>query len=673
MIGGRHNGSYLDVMPFFYFYPVEHTMGKEKVRVRIGNMDGMEVDAGTEISKVLERLDPDVKKNTAAVICNGKAADLCVRISEPCEIETILMESPEGEEILRHTSSHIMAQSVKELFPDTRLAIGPTIENGFYYDFDTAKPFTPEDLDKITERMQEIIRRAYPVVRMEMTPGEAISFFEKRREPYKVELIRNLMNESTVSLYAQGDFVDLCRGPHLPNTSMLKHFKLLNVAGAYWRGDERNPMLQRIYGTSFAREERLRNHLKMIEEAEKRDHRRLGRELDLFEINETAGAGLILYHPKGAMLRWILEDFEKSEHLKRGYLPVIGPQILKSDVWRISGHYDYYKENMYFTEIEGKEYGIKPMNCPAHMMIFKSKTRSYRDLPIRFFELGMVHRHEKTGVLHGLLRVRGFTQDDAHIFCLPEQMTGEIIGIMDFVRDVMKIFGFEYTLEISTRPEKSIGSDEDWERATRALMDALKERRLAYTINEGDGAFYGPKIDVKIKDAIGRSWQCATIQCDFTLPERFKLRYAGQDGTEHRPVMLHRVILGSLERFMAVLIEHYAGRFPVWLAPVQAVVINITDKHLPYAAEVKEKFVKAGIRTDLDARNEKMGYKIREAQVQKVPYMIIVGEREMEASKISLRSRDRGDLGTKDIESSIQDIRKEIEEKRIPEETVERV
>jgi threonyl-tRNA synthetase len=639
----------------------------DKVIVQIKDSEQREVKRESEVSEVLATLPPDLQKRAVAAKWNGRLVDLSFKVPESSQLEIIQLESPEGEDILRHTTAHIMAQAVQELFPGTRVAIGPTIENGFYYDFDTEKPFTPEDLETITERMKEIIKKGTPIERKEMGREEAISFFEKNGETYKVELLQDLQDEPAVSLYAQGDFVDLCRGPHLPNTSLVRYFKLLSVAGAYWRGDEKNPMLQRIYGTVFARKDALKAYLRMIEEAKKRDHRKLGKELDLFEVNETAGSGLILYHPKGALLRWTLEDFEKTEHLKRGYQPVMGPQILKSDIWKISGHYDYYRENMYFTEIEGKEYGIKPMNCPAHMLIYQSKTRSYRDLPLRYFELGTVHRHEKTGVLHGLLRVRGFTQDDAHIFCLPEQLTAEIIGVIDFVRDIMAIFGFEYTLEVSTRPEKSIGSDEDWEMATCALQDALKEHHLTYTINEGDGAFYGPKIDVIIKDAIGRNWQCATIQCDFTLPERFNLKYVGPDGGEHRPVMLHRVVLGSLERFMAVLIEHYAGKFPVWLAPTQVVVINITDKHLDYAEEVNRRFIEAGIRTELDVRSEKMGYKIREAQLQKVPYMVIVGDREMESSTLSLRSRDRGDLGTRQVEDTLREIRNEIDRKHVPE------
>ncbi len=639
-------------------------MSAKTVKILLNDGATGNFEMGTEISEVLDTLASDLRRRPIAARWKGQAVDLSYRVDDSAQVETIYLSSPEGLEILRHSAAHLMAQAVLELFPGTRIAIGPTIENGFYYDFDTAKPFTPEDLDAISARMREIAGQNLPISRREMGREEALEYFRRRGELYKVELIGEMPEGSMVSLYRQGGFEDLCRGPHLPNTSLVRHFKLLSVAGAYWRGDETKPMLQRIYGTAFATKDELKAHLRMLEEAKKRDHRKLGRELDLFEVNETVGGGLILYHPKGAVLRWLLEDFEKAEHLQRGYLPVIGPQILKSDVWRLSGHYDYYKDNMYFTEVEGNEYGIKPMNCPAHMLIYRAKTRSYRDLPLRYFELGTVHRHEKTGVLHGLLRVRGFTQDDAHIFCLPEQLTEEIIGVIDFVQDVMSIFGFEYELEISTRPDKSIGSDEDWEQATRALMDALAAHTLPYTINEGDGAFYGPKIDVKIKDAIGRSWQCATIQCDFTLPERFDLTYVGADGEEHRPVMLHRVILGSLERFMAVLIEHYAGRFPVWLAPTQVVLINIADRHLDYARILKGRFEAAGIRCELDARNEKMGYKIREAQVQQIPYMVIVGDKEVASETLSLRSRDRGDLGARQLEPTLGEIRAEIDEKR---------
>jgi len=452
--------------------------------------------------------------------------------------------------------------------------------------------------------------------------------------------------------------VDLCRGPHIPSTGKIKAFKLLTIAGAYWRGDERNKMLQRIYGTSFATKEDLEEHLYLLEEAKKRDHRRLGRELDLFQVSDEAGPGLIIYHPKGATLRSIIEDWEKREHKKRGYEMVIGPQLLKVDLWKRSGHFDHYRENMYFTEVEGEIYGIKPMNCLAHMLIYKSRIRSYRDLPLRFFELGTVHRHEKTGVLHGLLRVRQFTQDDAHIICMPEQLNEEIKGVVDFIDYAMGVFGFSYDVELSTRPPHSIGSDRDWELAEKTLKEALEEKGKVYEVNEGEGAFYGPKIDFKLRDALKRKWQCATIQCDFTLPERFDLTYVGMDGEKHRPVMLHRVILGAIERFLGVLIEHYAGAFPLWLSPVQAIVLTVTDRHIPYGEKVFQELLKAGIRTEKDFRNEKLGYKIREAQLQKIPYMLVIGDREMEQNHISPRERSGKNLGS----LSIGDFVKLVEE-----------
>ncbi|HVO65419.1 MAG TPA: threonine--tRNA ligase, partial [Syntrophales bacterium] len=495
-------------------------------------------------------------------------------------------------------------------------------------------------------------------IRQEVSREKAIALFQDKGESYKVELINNLPeNIKTVSLYSQDGYVDLCRGPHIPSTGMIKAFKLLSVAGAYWRGDEKNKMLQRIYGTGFATKDALDEYLHIIEEAKKRDHRKLGKELDLFQISDEAGAGLVIFHPKGTMLRTIIEDWERKEHLKRGYEMVIGPQILKVDLWKKSGHFDHYRDNMYFTEIEDQGYGIKPMNCLSHMLIYKSKIRSYRDLPLRYFELGTVHRHEKTGVLHGLTRVRQFTQDDAHILCTPEQLNSEITGIAEFVSYAMKIFGFDYSIELSTRPENSIGSDEDWEMATAALENALKVNSMSYEVNEGDGAFYGPKIDFKLKDALNRKWQCATIQCDFTLPERFELSYIGADGDKHRPVMLHRVILGSIERFLGVLIEHYAGAFPLWLSPVQAVLMTVTDKHIPYGEEVYLQLTNAGIRVEKDFRNEKLGYKIREAQVQKIPYMLVIGDREMESNRVSPRERSGKDLGAIGINEFMELVR----------------
>ena len=582
-----------------------------------------------------------------AVRVNGEMVDLSRSVEEDVELELVDITSADGLGVLRHSISHIMAQAVQEIFEGVRVTIGPSIENGFYYDFEYSNTFTPEDLDRIEKKMHEIVSADYPFIRREMSREEAVSFFRDKGEPYKVELLNDLPEDVTdVSLYSQGEFVDLCRGPHIPSTGMVRAFKLLNVAGAYWRGDEKNKMLQRIYGTGFATQEELDNYLRLIEEAKKRDHRRLGRELDLFQINDEAGPGLVIFHPKGALLRTIIEDWEKKEHLKRGYGIVMGPQILKGDLWKKSGHFDHYRENMYFTEVDEQLYGIKPMNCLAHMLIYKSKIRSYRDLPLRYFEMGTVLRHEKTGVLHGLMRARQFTQDDAHILCTPDQLNMEIRAIADLVDYSMGVFGFEYEVELSTRPEDSIGSDEDWELATDALKQALEDNNMIYDVNEGDGAFYGPKIDFKLKDALGRKWQCATIQCDFALPERFDLSYIGSDGEKHRPVMLHRVILGAIERFMGVLIEHYAGAFPVWLSPVQASVLTVTDKHIPYGENVYNQLVDAGVRCEKDFRNEKLGYKIREGQMQKIPYMLVIGDREVESGTISPRQRDGKNIGS---------------------------
>jgi threonyl-tRNA synthetase len=564
---------------------------------------------------------------------------------------------------LRHSASHVMAQAVQEFFSGVKLAIGPSTEDGFYYDFDYEGTFSPDDFPKLEARMKEIIAQDLPFEREEISKKEALTFFEKRGELYKVELLRAIEDEA-VTLYRHDAFVDLCRGPHLPSTGGIKAFKLLSVAGAYWRGDEHNKMLQRIYGTAFQTQKELDAYLSMLEEAKRRDHRRLGQELDLFSIHEEAGAGLVIYHPKGALLRSILEDFERREHLKRGYHLVVGPQILKLDLWKQSGHFDNYKDYMYFTQVEEQEYALKPMNCLAHMLIYKSRQRSYRDLPLRYFELGTVHRHERSGVLHGLLRVREFTQDDAHILCRPDQLHEEIRAILAFVRDVMAVFGFPYELEVSTRPEKSIGSNADWEMATQSLLAVLDDEGLAYEVNEGEGAFYGPKIDVKLQDALGRQWQCATIQCDFTMPERFDLSYIGSDGEKHRPVMLHRVILGAMERFIGILIEHYGGAFPLWLAPVQAVILTVTDRNIPYGEGVYQRLCAEGVRVEQDFRNEKLGFKIREAQVQKIPYMLVIGDKEQETKTIAPRRRDGTDLQGMELEKFLALIH---HERKIPE------
>jgi threonyl-tRNA synthetase len=604
-----------------------------------------EVSIGTTPLDVARSIGEGLAKQSVAARFNGELFDLQRPLPADGKLALITLNSAEGLDIYRHSAAHLMAHAVKSLFgKQVQVTIGPAIENGFYYDFYSPEhTFSPEEFATIETKMEELASRDLPIVREEISSDAAIKLFRDMGEDYKVELIEDL-DVPSVSLYRQGDFVDLCRGPHLPSTGLLKAFKLTSVAGAYWRGDEKNAMLQRLYATAFTNKKDLNVYLNRLEEARKRDHRRLGRELDLFSFNEEAGAGLVIWHPKGAMLRTILEDFERREHLRRGYDIVVGPQILKTELWKTSGHYDNYRENMYFTEVDEQSYGVKPMNCLAHMLIYKSKMRSYRDLPLRYFELGTVHRHEKSGVLHGLLRVRGFTQDDAHILCAPDQLDAEIKGVIKFVQDVMAIFGFEYEMEISTRPEKSIGSDADWEVATRALMSALEDSGLPFEVNEGDGAFYGPKIDIKLKDALDRRWQCATIQCDFTLPERFDLTYVGQDGEKHRPVMVHRVILGAIERFIGVLIEHFAGNFPLWISPVQVVVMNVTDNQAEYVEQVYRELVDAGVRVKKDLRNEKLGFKIREAQMDKVPYMLIIGDREMENRTVAPRFRDGSNL-----------------------------
>ena len=588
---------------------------------------------------------------------DGMFADLSRTVEKDASISFVSVHSKKGLEILRHSAAHVMAQAAKELFPTLKLTFGPSTETGFYYDFDYERPFTPQDLELIEKKAKEIIEQDLPFIREEVSKEEAKRTFLEMGETYKIEHLEELPD--LVSLYLQGNFLDLCEGPHIPSTGRIKAFKLLNVSGTYWRGDIRNQVLQRIYGTAFPEQRELEEYLHMIEEARKRDHRKLGRELDLFSLHDEAGPGLVIYHPKGGMLRTILEDFERKEHLKRGYQIVMGPQLLRLDLWKRSGHFENYRDKMYFTKVEDAEYGIKPMNCLAHMLIYKSQIRSYRDLPLRYFELGTVHRHEQSGELHGLLRVRGFTQDDAHILCRPDQLNEEICAIIDFVDDVMKIFGFDYEMELSTRPEKSIGADEDWEKATEALFLALKGKGLSFETNEGEGAFYGPKIDVKLKDALNRRWQCATIQVDFAMPERFDLTYVGSDGERHRPVMLHRVILGALERFIGVLIEHYAGAFPVWLAPVKAILLTVTERHIAYAEKVYSQLVQNGIRVESDFRNEKLGFKIREAQMQKIPYMLVIGDKEEKEETISPRKRSSETLKAMGTEEFIKQIESE--------------
>ncbi len=577
------------------------------------------------------------------------------------ELTPIFIDSAEGLDLLRHSTSHIMAAAVQKLFPGTKVTIGPSIESGFYYDFDAARPFTPEDFPAIEAEMQAMIKANMPFTHKIMEKEAAVAHFTELGETYKAEIIAGIPSD-TVSLYTCGDFMDLCRGPHLPHTGFVKAFTLLSVAGAYWRGDEKNKMLSRIYGTAFAEDKALKEYLHRIEEAKRRDHRKVGRELEMFTFHEDVAPGMVFWLPKGMLMRTILEDFWRKEHLKRGYDIVQGPQLLRVETWQTSGHYDNYRENMYFTNIEDDAYGVKPMNCIGHMLIYKNALRSYRELPQRYFELGLVHRHEMSGALHGLMRVRQFTQDDAHILCAPEQLEDEILDIVALIRDLMQIFGFEYKIAVSTRPEKSIGTDEAWELATTALKQAAERAGMEYSINEGDGAFYGPKIDVKLLDSLGREWQCSTIQCDFTLPERFNLEYVGQDGDRHRPVMVHRAIMGSMERFIGILLEHFAGALPTWLAPQQARLLTVTDAQHKFAHTAQKMLQEAGIRVHADVRNEKLGFKVREAQMAKIPYILVIGDKEVEAGGVNVRLRNGENLGLKTLEEVVEMIQTDCEQ-----------
>ena len=576
-------------------------------------------------------------------------------------LEAVTLDSADGLALLRHSAAHVMACAVQRLFPGARASIGPAIDKGFYYDFDVPRPFSPEDFPAIEAEMRRIVQKAPPFTRRELSRDEAIRFFAEKGESYKVEILDSI-EADVVSLYDLAEFTDLCRGPHLPDAGFLRAAKLLSVAGAYWRGDEKNKMLSRIYGVAFPEEAELKAHLQRLEEAARRDHRKLGRELDLFDFHEDVAPGMAFWHPKGMLVRTILEDFLRKEHLKRGYELVQGPQLLRRELWEKSGHYENYRENMYFTEIEGDAYGIKPMNCLAHMLIYGSSLRSYRELPVRYAELGVVHRHEMSGVLHGLLRVRQFTQDDAHIICRPDQLEEEIIGVSTLVRDLFNLFGFSYRLAVATRPAKSIGTDEAWDRATRALMQALERQGMDFAVKEGDGAFYGPKIDGRVTDSLDREWQLSTIQCDFTLPERFDLGYIDRDNERRRPVMVHRAILGSLERFIGILIEHCAGAFPPWLAPVQARIVTVTEKQDSFARTVENALREKGIRVESDLRNEKLGYKVRAAQLEKIPYILVVGEKEREAGLVNARLRGGETLGFMELDAVIARIHADSDE-----------
>lgn len=638
----------------------------DNVKLLFADGSKREYPRGMSLQDIVNRAAPSEAKEIVAARINGAPADLSFCPEEDGEVEFIKKDSRDGLEILRHSASHVMAQAVARLFPGVKLAIGPAIENGFYYDFDPVDKFAPADLERIEAEMAGIVKENLPFVRKEMSRREALEFFAQRGEKYKVELIEGLEDEK-VSLYQQGEFTDLCRGPHLPSTGMLPAYKLLSLAGAYWRGDSSREMLQRIYGAAFFSQRELQDYLKFLEEAAKRDHRKLGRELDLFSMDEEIGAGLILWHPKGARIRLLIEDYWRDEHYKNGYELVYTPHIGRGLLWETSGHLGFFSENMYSAiQIEGQEYFIKPMNCPFHITIYKSKSRSYRDLPLRWAELGSVYRYEKSGVLHGLLRVRGFTQDDAHIFCSPEQMPGEIGRVLDFCLNILKTFGFEnFRIYLATKPEKSVGEESRWKAATDALRTAIDKAGLPYEVDEGGGAFYGPKIDVKITDALGRQWQCSTIQFDFNEPERFGITYKGSDGFDHQPYMIHRALMGSLERFFGVLIEHYAGAFPVWLAPVQAAVLPIGDDYLDYGKDIAGRLKKAGLRCEVDERNEKIGYKIREAQLQKIPYMLVAGEKERSEGTVSVRTRKGEQLGSMKPDELIARIKKEAVEKTV--------
>ncbi len=620
------------------------------------------VPEGSTWLDVVKKISRKLAKEALVVRVDGELQDLTAPVQGNQKVEFLTFEDEEGRNVYRHTTAHILAQAVKRLYPETKLAIGPAITEGFYYDFDLDHPFTPQDLEEIEKEMTKIIKEDLSIERIEVSHEEALKLFQERGEDYKVELLQELSPEEKVSVYKQGEFVDLCLGPHLPRTGMVGAVKLLNVAGAYWRGDEKNKMLQRIYGTSFPKKSALDAYLARLEEAKKRDHRKLGRELDLFGISEE-GPGFPFFYPKGMIIRVELENFWRQVHRSRGYQEIKTPIILNRSLWERSGHWDLYKENMYFLKIDGEDYAIKPMNCPGAMLYYKTRLHSYREFPLRIAELGLVHRHERSGVLHGLLRVRCFTQDDAHIFMLPEQVTDEIIEVIDLIDYFYRTFGFTYKVELSTKPEKALGSPEVWEKATNALIEALRRKNIPYKVNEGEGAFYGPKIDFHLEDSLGRSWQCGTIQVDFVNPENFDLTYIGEDGNKHRPVMIHRVIFGSIERFLGILVEHYGGAFPLWLAPVQVKVVSVTSRNEDYTRKVVDFLKDEGIRVELDVRNERVGYKIREAEMEKVPYVLVIGDQEEQAKCVRVRARGKGDQGPAGLEEFLQKIKQEIEQK----------
>lgn len=634
------------------------------ITISLKDGSAREFPEGISLLEVAAKISPKLAKNAVAAVFNGQVSDLTAPLNTGGDLEFIDFEDERAREVYRHSSSHVMAQAVQRLWPDTRLAIGPAIDKGFYYDFDTNHTFTPEDFQAIEKEMAAIIKADYPIVRKEMPRHEALDFFAERGENYKVELIRDLPEDAIISAYEQGEFIDLCAGPHVPSTGRLKVVKIMSLAGAYWRGNEKNKMLQRIYATSFPKQSQMDDYLAKLEEAKKRDHRKLGKELGLFVLLDE-GPGFPFFLPKGMILRNELENFWREEHQKAGYQEIKSPLILNQELWERSGHWDHYQDNMYFTQIDGQDYAVKPMNCPGGILVYKQNLHSYRDLPLRIGEMGLVHRHEMSGVLHGLMRVRAFTQDDAHLFMLPEQIIDEIKGVIDLIDTFYSLFGFSYHVELSTKPEKAMGSQEIWDMATAALQQALQEKGMEYKINEGDGAFYGPKIDFHLQDSLDRTWQCGTIQLDFQMPERFDLTYIGEDGEKHRPVMIHRVIFGSIERFIGILTEHFAGAFPTWLAPVQVRVLPITDRQHDYAARVANQLKTQGVRVELDSRSEKVGYKIREGQLQKIPYLLVAGDKEMENGAVAVRHRQKGDLGTQPLNEFAALINTEIQQRLV--------
>ena len=621
---------------------------------------------GVNAMDLAKSIGKKLAKAAVAAEVNGEIVQLTQPLEEGDRVRILTFDDEEGKEVVRHTASHVMAQAVLHVLRDknVKFAIGPAIKNGFYYDFDLDGSITTEDFPAIEKEMKKIVEADYPIVRSTMPREKALAWAEEQKQPYKEELIRDLPEDAEISFYTQGDFTDLCAGPHLASTGRLRHFKLMSVAGAYWRGDEKRQMLQRVYATAFDDKKELDDYIFRMEEAKKRDHRKLGKELDLFSVQEE-GPGFPFFHPKGMVLKNQLIDFWRKEHIKRGYEEISTPMILSSQLWKTSGHWDHYRENMYTVPIDDQEFAIKPMNCPGGMLMFKRKRYSYRDLPVRMAELGTVHRHELSGALHGLMRVRCFTQDDAHIFMTMDQITDEIIGVLDLTEYFYNVFGFKFHVEVSTRPEDSMGTDEQWETATNALIGALKKKGWPFTINEGDGAFYGPKIDVHLEDCIGRTWQCGTVQLDFQMPERFDLTYDGADGEKHRPVMIHRVVLGSIERFIGVLTEHFGGAFPLWLAPVQVKVMTITDRVDDFAQKAAEQLRQAGLRVELDARNEKIGYKIRQARNERIPYMLVIGDREAEAGQVAVRKRGEGEMGDMALEDFLAMAQAQVESKEI--------